>query len=178
MATANSLAAINAGAVAVDVTVAGLGERAGNAALEQVVMAVEHCLHRGTGISGQHLCPLADLVMAAAKRRVDPAAPLIGSGLFAMNPVFMSPYCPATPWPTRLFRPLSWDAKRACRWWGVIVAFLLYDKQCRVHWPSTYPMMPCQLYCSELPLQLSGPFNYYYRVGAVSEPPDSVPTYA
>ena len=41
LATANSLAAVRAGASAIDVTVGGLGERAGNAALEQVAMALE-----------------------------------------------------------------------------------------------------------------------------------------
>ena len=39
MATANTLAALEAGASSADVTVNGLGERTGNAALEQVTMA-------------------------------------------------------------------------------------------------------------------------------------------
>ena len=44
MATANAIAAIQAGAGSVSATVTGLGERAGNAALEQVVMAMRHSL--------------------------------------------------------------------------------------------------------------------------------------
>jgi homocitrate synthase NifV len=50
MATANTLAAIDAGARAVSVTVNGLGERAGNAALAEVVMATQLTFGRTTGV--------------------------------------------------------------------------------------------------------------------------------
>ena len=44
MATANAIAAIQAGAGSISATVTGVGERAGNAALEQVAMAMRHSL--------------------------------------------------------------------------------------------------------------------------------------
>src|SRR5207244_2517340 len=53
LATANSLAAVRAGVRQVEVCINGIGERAGNAALEEVVMALRtHAptLHLGTGI--------------------------------------------------------------------------------------------------------------------------------
>ena len=50
MATANSLAAVRAGATHVNTTVNGLGERAGNAPLEEVMMALHHIHGVETGI--------------------------------------------------------------------------------------------------------------------------------
>ncbi|NCU20307.1 homocitrate synthase, partial [Candidatus Falkowbacteria bacterium] len=61
MATANTLAAARAGASHLSVTVNGLGERAGNAALEEVA-AVMAALGRPTGIALDQLCALSDLV--------------------------------------------------------------------------------------------------------------------
>ncbi|XTZ12529.1 MAG: homoaconitate hydratase, partial [cyanobacterium endosymbiont of Rhopalodia inflata] len=42
LATANALAGLQAGATSVNTTVNGLGERAGNAALEEIIMALKH----------------------------------------------------------------------------------------------------------------------------------------
>ncbi len=42
LAVANSLAAVQAGARQIECTINGIGERAGNAALEEVVMAMQH----------------------------------------------------------------------------------------------------------------------------------------
>ncbi len=78
MATANTLAAIEGGAEAADVTVAGIGERAGNAALEQVALAVpEFGLHTRT------LASLCGLVLAAAGIDVPACAPIIGKNVFS-----------------------------------------------------------------------------------------------
>lgn len=78
MATANTLAAFEGGATAADVTVAGMGERAGNAALEQVAMAVP-----SLGIHCGQLAPLCDLVLAAAGIEVPVCAPIIGKNVFS-----------------------------------------------------------------------------------------------
>ena len=51
LATANTVMAIQAGASGADVTVGGVGDRAGNASLEQVALIVEHFLKRPTGIN-------------------------------------------------------------------------------------------------------------------------------
>ncbi|MDK6960105.1 homocitrate synthase [Klebsiella michiganensis] len=50
MATANTLAAVSAGATSVNTTILGLGERAGNAALETVALGLERCLGVKTGV--------------------------------------------------------------------------------------------------------------------------------
>ncbi len=56
LATANTLAAIKAGATHANTTVAGLGERAGNAPLEEVCMGLKQCLGVDTGVD-PHLLP-------------------------------------------------------------------------------------------------------------------------
>lgn len=78
MATANTLAAFAGGATAADTTVAGIGERAGNAALEQVAMAVP-----GLGIDTCRLSPLCDTVLAAAGLARPACFPIIGKNIFS-----------------------------------------------------------------------------------------------
>ena len=83
LATANTLAAVRAGATHVSVTVGGLGERAGNAALEEVAAALE-CLQ---GASDRHRPPqledLAALVAEATRRSVPAGKAIIGRDVFA-----------------------------------------------------------------------------------------------
>jgi homocitrate synthase NifV len=82
LATANALAALDAGAL-VSVTVGGLGERAGNASLEQVACA--HALLRrdDLGIALARLAPLAELASELSGRPIPPDKPLVGSAAFA-----------------------------------------------------------------------------------------------
>jgi homocitrate synthase NifV len=82
MATANTLAAVRAGATHVNTTVLGLGERAGNAALETVALALERCLGYHTGIDLQQLMPLCERVSAATRRPIDLQQPLVGGQVF------------------------------------------------------------------------------------------------
>ncbi len=82
MATANSLAAIAAGAHSVDVTVNGLGERAGNAALEQVVMAVCVSLGGDCGVATEALGGLCRRVADLSRRPIPPQQPVTGPGIF------------------------------------------------------------------------------------------------
>jgi len=62
LATANTLAAIEEGITVPHVCVAGFGERAGNAALEEVVMALEFLYGVRTGVKTERIQELADLV--------------------------------------------------------------------------------------------------------------------
>ncbi len=62
VAMANTLAALKAGASAAHVTVNGLGERAGNTPLEELVMALEILYHYPTGIRTEDLYPLSTMV--------------------------------------------------------------------------------------------------------------------
>jgi homocitrate synthase NifV len=66
MATANALAGIRAGARAVNTTVNGLGERAGNAALEEIVMALKEVYGIKLSINTQRFWELSQLVTQAA----------------------------------------------------------------------------------------------------------------
>ena len=83
LATANTLAAAEAGAEWASVTVNGLGERAGNAALEQVALACRHASGIDTGIDLATLGPLSDLVARASRRAVPLAAPGVGAAVFS-----------------------------------------------------------------------------------------------
>jgi homocitrate synthase NifV len=82
MATANTLAALRAGATHANTTVNGLGERAGNAALEEVVMGVRH-LHQGeTGVDTQALLSISHLVAQASGRQVAFNKSIVGEAVF------------------------------------------------------------------------------------------------
>jgi len=82
LATANTLAALRAGATHANTTVNGLGERAGNAALEEVVMGVRHLHYADTGIDTQALLPISRLVARASGRQVAVNKSIVGEGVF------------------------------------------------------------------------------------------------
>jgi len=82
LATANSLAAILGGATHVNTTVNGLGERAGNAPLEEVVMALHHLHHRETGVAPRLLPEISRLVAGASGRPVSVGKSIVGEGVF------------------------------------------------------------------------------------------------
>lgn len=82
LATANSLAALCAGAGALSLTVNGLGERAGNAALEQVVMAWRVAHGGDCAVDPHALSSLSALVAECARRPVATEAPVVGSAAF------------------------------------------------------------------------------------------------
>jgi homocitrate synthase NifV len=82
LATANTLAAIVAGATHVNTTVHGLGERAGNAPLEEVVMALKHLHGIDTGIELSEFQRLSNLVANASGRPVAWQKSLVGAGAF------------------------------------------------------------------------------------------------
>lgn len=82
LATANTLAAVRAGATHINTTVNGLGERAGNAALEEAVMALRH-LHRiDTGIDTRQLPVISELVAEASGRPIAANKPIVGGWVF------------------------------------------------------------------------------------------------
>ncbi|NLX12652.1 MAG: hypothetical protein GXY44_03230 [Phycisphaerales bacterium] len=83
MATANSIAALQGSASCIDVTVTGLGERAGNAALEQVALASRVCLRRELGVRMEQLCDLAKIVSKASRRPIPTGQPVVGPAAFA-----------------------------------------------------------------------------------------------
>ncbi|WP_116133776.1 homocitrate synthase [Tropicimonas sp. IMCC34043] len=82
MATANTLAAWHAGASHLSVTVNGLGERAGNAALEEVAAALE-AQGVATGIDLHCLSALSSLVALASGRPLPPNKSVVGDMVFS-----------------------------------------------------------------------------------------------
>jgi homocitrate synthase NifV len=82
LATANTLAALRAGASHASVTVLGLGERAGNAALEEVVMALGRAVAGRTAVDPLRLRGVARLVAAAANRPIARAKAIVGADIF------------------------------------------------------------------------------------------------
>jgi 2-isopropylmalate synthase len=86
MAVANSLAAVEAGARQVECTVNGIGERAGNCALEEVVMAVRTRGERlgvTTGVDTTRLYPASRLVAAVTGVNVPRNKAIVGDNAFA-----------------------------------------------------------------------------------------------
>jgi len=83
MATANAVAGVQAGATFVSTTVLGIGERTGNAPLEEIVMAAKHLLKIDTGIETQRFREIAEYVARAAGRTIPDWKPIVGSNCFA-----------------------------------------------------------------------------------------------
>ena len=105
LATANALAGIEAGCLTANTTVNGLGERAGNAALEEVVMALKRIYGLDVGIDTTKLLDLSRLVADASRCSVPPWKAIVGentlaheSGIHAhsvlQNPATYEPFSP------------------------------------------------------------------------------------
>ncbi|KJS15866.1 MAG: trans-homoaconitate synthase [Peptococcaceae bacterium BRH_c4b] len=83
MATANALTGVSAGANWVGVTVMGLGERAGNSALEEVVMALKHLYKIDLNFKTEMFREVAEYVSRASGRELPAWKAIVGSNMFA-----------------------------------------------------------------------------------------------
>ena len=83
MATANAIAGIKAGARFVNTTVNGLGERAGNAALEEVVMALKHACGVDCAIDSSRFVEISRFVGQASCRPVPEWKAIVGEKVFS-----------------------------------------------------------------------------------------------
>ena len=86
LAVANSLSAVKAGARQVECTINGIGERAGNCALEEVVMALRtrnDCMPFETGIETTQIMRTSRLVSAITGFSVQPNKAIVGANAFA-----------------------------------------------------------------------------------------------
>lgn len=86
LAVANSLAAVRAGATQIECTVNGIGERAGNAALEEIVMALatrKDIFHCTSGIDTTQLYPTSRLVTQMTGAKVARNKAIVGDNAFA-----------------------------------------------------------------------------------------------
>lgn len=86
LAVANSLSAIQSGARQVECTINGLGERAGNASLEEIVMAIrtrQDLYPVETMIDPSHIVPISRLVSSITGFPVQPNKAIVGANAFA-----------------------------------------------------------------------------------------------
>jgi 2-isopropylmalate synthase len=85
LATANSIAGLMGGARQVECTINGLGERAGNTSLEEVVMVIKQHKHLGfyTGVKSEMLNPISRLVSDVMRMPVQPNKAIVGSNAFS-----------------------------------------------------------------------------------------------
>jgi 2-isopropylmalate synthase len=86
LAVANSLAAVKAGARQVECTINGLGERAGNASLEEIVMAIrtrKDIFPVQTNIDSTQIVPISRLVSSVTGFPVQPNKAIVGANAFA-----------------------------------------------------------------------------------------------
>jgi len=86
LAVANTLAAVEAGARQVECTINGIGERAGNAALEEIIMATRvrpDRLGYETGIRSEHLCPTSQMLSRIIAFGPQPNKAVVGANAFA-----------------------------------------------------------------------------------------------
>jgi homocitrate synthase NifV len=107
MATANAVTAVDAGAHSLSVTINGLGERAGNAPLEEVAMALFGLGPRQSPIRLKHLDALSRMTARYAGQPIPPAKPIVGDRIFShesgihcagllKNPSSYQPFDPKT----------------------------------------------------------------------------------
>jgi isopropylmalate/homocitrate/citramalate synthase len=82
LATANSLAGVLAGASGIQCSVLGIGERAGNAPLEQVVLALQASLGYDSGLDTTRLQELAEYVAGLTGVDIPPFQPVVGGHAF------------------------------------------------------------------------------------------------
>jgi homocitrate synthase NifV len=105
LATANAIAGIKGGAGFASVTVNGIGERAGNASLEETVMILERLEGIKTGIITSRLKEISGLVSRLSRRGVPASKPIVGDLVFshesdihvdgvAKDPVCYEPFPP------------------------------------------------------------------------------------
>lgn len=85
LATANSIAGVIAGARQIECTINGLGERAGNTSLEEVVMIIRQHSSLGyyTNIDARQLNPLSRIVSDTMRMPVQPNKAIVGSNAFS-----------------------------------------------------------------------------------------------
>ena len=85
LATANSIAGVIAGARQIECTINGLGERAGNTSLEEVVMVLKQHKHLGlyTDVKAKRLNPISRLVSDTMRMPVQPNKAIVGANAFS-----------------------------------------------------------------------------------------------
>ncbi|MDI9611247.1 MAG: 2-isopropylmalate synthase [Archaeoglobaceae archaeon] len=82
LATVNTVYAVKSGANEFHATINGIGERAGNASLEEVALVLEHLYGLRVGINNEKLYPISKLVEKFTRVVVPPNKPIVGDNAF------------------------------------------------------------------------------------------------
>jgi isopropylmalate/homocitrate/citramalate synthase len=85
LGVANTIAALQAGASVAHTTVTGLGERAGNVPMEDVVMSLLCLYGKDLGIRTEKFCEVSKFVLDLAKVSVPPNRPIVGDKLYEVE---------------------------------------------------------------------------------------------
>ncbi|MCG8426316.1 MAG: 2-isopropylmalate synthase [Chromatiales bacterium] len=85
LATANALAAVEAGASSIHCTINCLGERAGNASLAEVAVNVRDRMGLKLSIDESHLARLSEMVENFSNKRISDNAPIVGADVFTQT---------------------------------------------------------------------------------------------
>jgi len=85
LATANSLMAIGAGAKGIHVTINGLGERAGNAHLAEIVVVINDKTDFGCKVNEKFINKISKLVERFSGMRIPPGKPIVGENIFTQT---------------------------------------------------------------------------------------------
>jgi len=85
LATANAIAAIQSGACGLHVSVNGLGERAGNTSLAEIVAAISDHTNCTTGVNEARLAMISSLVETFSGKNVSANAPILGTDVFTQT---------------------------------------------------------------------------------------------
>ncbi|GAI78182.1 unnamed protein product, partial [marine sediment metagenome] len=92
LAVANSLEAIKNGATQIECTINGIGERAGNASLEEIVMALQtrkDIYHKVTRINSTQIYPISRLVSKLTGFTIQPNKAIVGKTLLPTRQVYI-----------------------------------------------------------------------------------------
>jgi homocitrate synthase NifV len=105
MAIANAIAGIKAGATYVNTTINGLGERAGNAAFEEFVMALKYLEGVDLGIDTHLFRDISEYVATASGRFIPAWKPIVGANLFVYESEIRASNVMKDPLTFELFGP-------------------------------------------------------------------------
>ncbi len=112
MAIANAIAGVKAGATYINTTINGLGERAGNAAFEEFVMALKYLENVDLGIDTHLFRDISEYVAIASGRFIPTWKPIVGANLFVYESEIRASTTLIDPKTFELFGPEDVGLKR------------------------------------------------------------------
>jgi isopropylmalate/homocitrate/citramalate synthase len=141
LATANSLAAVEAGASVLSTTINGIGERAGNAATEECAVALKLLLGREISIDLTRLCEVSRLVAECARIAIPPNKAISGRNCFRhesgihvaallQDPQCYEPFDPAMVGAAREFVLGKTNGRAAIRYLSSLIGEEIDDETC------------------------------------------------